>query len=243
MLLLRLTRAQAFHLLLISLALPTQYFLSKYTGNDNETSRLTSIDSIVDKLKHLQTIDPRLFMKNLMKVLQSFTLPRRTKRDEKVEESIPVEIFKFQNSAGHFTKSPVVRISRPKNVHFRVGQVVRNKAHGHTGVVIGWDETGRAPKAYQKLIEERRSKEEFTEKYDNIRQMMAQPCYLILIHQDGRISNDGDGPADSYELQDDLEAAPRSSELKNSKITDYFDFYDGLHYHMRPAMRILYPED
>jgi len=35
-------------------------------------------------------------------------------------------------------------------VKFRIGQVIRHKIHGYRAVIIGWDETARAPEQWLK---------------------------------------------------------------------------------------------
>merc|ERR1719436_2027717 len=59
-----------------------------------------------------------------------------------------VEVFKFRDKDGFFGQSPEPRDARPPHVQFRVGQVVKHKRWGYRGVIIGWDETARAPASW-----------------------------------------------------------------------------------------------
>ncbi len=45
----------------------------------------------------------------------------------------------------YFAQSAEVRDPKPPHVRLRVGQVVRHKLWGYHGVVIGWDQTAKAP--------------------------------------------------------------------------------------------------
>lgn len=49
-----------------------------------------------------------------------------------------------------FIGSPITRSPRSKHVKYYVGQVIRHKIDGYRAVIIGWDETARAPKQWLK---------------------------------------------------------------------------------------------
>jgi hemimethylated DNA binding protein len=44
----------------------------------------------------------------------------------------------------------MIRSPRVEYVKFRIGQVIRHKIHGYRAVIIGWDETARAPNRWLK---------------------------------------------------------------------------------------------
>ena len=51
--------------------------------------------------------------------------------------------FKMYVIIFDFLGSSEVRSPRPKEVMYRVGQVIRHKKWGYRGVIVGWDATAR----------------------------------------------------------------------------------------------------
>lgn len=90
------------------------------------------------------------------------------KHGKKVHNRLPLKYFIFVNNTvsllviriekNHIhistsfscLASPSVRSPRSDNVQFHVGQVIRHKTHGYRGVIVGWDETVRAPEQWLK---------------------------------------------------------------------------------------------
>ena len=60
--------------------------------------------------------------------------------DDEDGECPAEEVIKFVEKNGHFGMSTVPRNPRPKDIKFKVGQVIRHKLWNYRGVVIGWDE-------------------------------------------------------------------------------------------------------
>ena len=58
-------------------------------------------------------------------------------------ESPAYEVLRYRQERGLFTSSLSVRWKRPSHVQFRVGQVVKHRSEGYTGVIIGWDVKAR----------------------------------------------------------------------------------------------------
>lgn len=53
-----------------------------------------------------------------------------------------------------FIGSEVPRDPRPPHIKYHVGQVVRHKIHKYRAVIIGWDETAKAPEWWLKKVHE-----------------------------------------------------------------------------------------
>ena len=51
--------------------------------------------------------------------------------------------YYYKRKQTYISGSPEVRSPRPKEVLYRVGQVVRHKKWGYRGVIVGWDATAR----------------------------------------------------------------------------------------------------
>ena len=51
----------------------------------------------------------------------------------------------FKVNTGHFASSTQPRNERKPQVKYRVGQVLKHKKYGYRGVIVGWDETTKAP--------------------------------------------------------------------------------------------------
>ena len=66
---------------------------------------------------------------------------------KKKGESVAKEVLKYREevNTGHFASSTQPRIERKPQVKFRVGQVLKHKKFGYRGVIVGWDETTKAP--------------------------------------------------------------------------------------------------
>jgi len=43
--------------------------------------------------------------------------------------------------------SPEVRMPRPSDVKYRVGQVVRHRQFGYRGVIVGWDAVAKVSRS------------------------------------------------------------------------------------------------
>ena len=46
----------------------------------------------------------------------------------------------------------------------------------------------------------------------------------------------------TYVAEDNIEVITNTV-IKHPEVDDYFDFYDGAQYHMRPALKQVYPYD
>ena len=51
-----------------------------------------------------------------------------------------VDIYSF---TFYFSASPEPRISRPPELKYRIGQVIKHKKWGYRGVIVGWDKSAK----------------------------------------------------------------------------------------------------
>lgn len=59
--------------------------------------------------------------------------------DNPLGECPAVEVWNYRSPQGTFGMSPRPRLDHPKEVKWRIGQVVRHHDFGYKGVIIGWD--------------------------------------------------------------------------------------------------------
>lgn len=59
--------------------------------------------------------------------------------DNPLGECPAVEVWNYRSPQGTFGMSPKPRLDHPKEVKWRIGQVVRHHNFGYKGVIIGWD--------------------------------------------------------------------------------------------------------
>jgi len=230
----RMTGMQALQMTLVILALPVQYYIVKYSGNmynDRELLRIINGVKSLSDVKQWQI----WVCQNVVSQYSQF-VPGSQKLCNEVDmrkgyfetqpESIAVEVMQFKEPEGHFAFSPEPRDKRPPNVRFRVGQVIKHKVYGYTGVIVGWDTTTKAPKTW------------IQDMHGDKIEWQYQPNYLVLVDEGFR------GKAyQTYVVQENMELLLPTTEIKHPDIDEYFDFFDGSFYHMRGAMKELYPHD
>ncbi|CAB4064263.1 unnamed protein product [Lepeophtheirus salmonis] len=142
---------------------------------------------------------------------------------ESETECPALEVLSFRRSSYiYFGASTVIRSYRPKEVNFRVGQVVKSKFTSYQGVIIGWDETAVAPESW------------FIHAYPSDKpHWKYQPSYRILVDSSRAIT---------YEPQENLELI-QQIKISNSNVWDYFTHFDGSQYLPKPWLKYLYPKD
>jgi len=220
--------------LALVLCVPAQLFLSTYMGS-NESSRTYAISKVVGQLNELRESWFRIDSwkswctdKIKEQLEQNFGL--RFKKiygddDDPNGECPAREVFKFRDENGHFGQSPEPRDTRPPNVKYRVGQVIKHARFGYRGVIIGWDETARAPEAWIK------------EMHKNHKEWRKQPNYAILVD-----TRDRTIPQITYVPQENLHVI-RHTKILHPSVDDYFENYDGSQYLPRPWLRAVYRRD
>lgn len=216
----------------IVLSVPVQLFLVEYFGS-NEATRTFAISRLVNQIGEVKrnwlAMDSwrvwctRLLSRNLRHVL----LPWDTDLDNEDPngECPAIEVFRYRDKDGYFGQSPEPRETRPPQVKFRVGQVVKHNRLGYRGVIIGWDEVARAPEQWLKLMHK-----------ENIG-WRTQPNYALLVD-----TRDRPAPQITYVPQENISVVKHTKVLHPS-VEDYFEHFDGSQYLPRPWLRTLYRRD
>ncbi|MFH4976459.1 hypothetical protein AB6A40_003168 [Gnathostoma spinigerum] len=182
---------------MILLAVPLQFYLSPSSSSDIRYHFHRLMHSISDLLN---------------------SISGQSEGDEDVDP----ETLSEGKEDDYFGSSTKVRDPRPPHVIYHVGDVVRHKILGYRGVIIGWDETAKAPKSW---IEERhRGRKDWTEK----------PNYAVIIDTRDRLT-----PQFAYIVQENLELS--EGKIFHPLIKVYFEYYDGKRYVVRPWHHKIYP--
>lgn len=207
-------------------SVPLQLFLTNYMGS-NEASRTYAISKLVDQLSELReswfTLDE--WKSWCSKIVQRHLDGYTDLYQDPNGESPAIEVFRYRDQNGYFGQSPEPRDTRPPNVRFRVGQVVKHSRWGYKGVIIGWDETARAPDAWIK------------EMHRENRGWSRQPNYAILVD-----TRDRPAPQITYVPQENISVIKHTKVLHPS-VDDYFEQFDGSQYLPRPWLRAIYRRD
>jgi len=214
-----------FQLLLLVLALPAQYLVSKWmtpTSSDREYMTRRLINGIQNFIRDLTSID---FWKNvLIKVLKFTSVPSSTRIDDN-GECVAKEVFNYKDSSGYFASSVEARSPRPSKVAYRVGQVIRHKRWGYRGVIIGWDVKAKAPESWINV------------NHENNLEWRKMPNYSILVHVDDRSP-----PQTTYVPEANIEIIT-NTKVDHPEVDDYFESFDGVQYIPRPWLKEVYPHD
>lgn len=210
-------------LLLLVAAVPLQTLIVQWSGN-NAFQRLHAMRWLTEELGGLQQ---RLLRPvPWLAWARGFVRHARTALGEEEEEDAmgecaALEVLRLEEIDGHFATSVSVRSPRPPRVSFRVGQVIRHRHAGFTGVIIGWDARTRAPHDW--MQRSHRGKASLRE----------APHYRVLVS--GR-------DAVTYVPQDDI-AVLNGVQVTHEELGVYFRAFDGAQYVARPWLRELYPHD
>ncbi|KAK6171209.1 hypothetical protein SNE40_019447 [Patella caerulea] len=225
-------RQAVLQLSLLLLALPLQYFVSRYMAT-SETQRDFAFRSLLSNVVGFKNryFSWQSWQKWCLKVLDKINAksdqrPDYTGKHEPNGESPAYEVMKFKDPKGYFSSSPSPRSPRSLNVKFRVGQVIRHKIWGYRGVIIGWDTEAKAPDSWLKQMHPQ-GKEHWR----------TMPNYSILVDTRDRVE-----PQITYVPQENIEV------IMNTKIIhpftdEYFEGFDGAVYLCRPWLKAVYPHD
>ncbi|XP_034247453.1 uncharacterized protein LOC117649111 [Thrips palmi] len=145
-------------------------------------------------------------------------------------ESPAYEVLRFRQERGYFSSSLSVRWKRPSHIQFRVGQVVKHRSEGYTGVIIGWDLKARASETW--LVRE----------YGDLQALRSWPHYAVLVDERDPISTSTMSPEATYVVQQELELMP-NTEVQHAMLENYFAVYDGGQYIAQDWLKNLYPKD
>jgi len=210
------------------LCVPLQLLLTQYMGS-TESNRTYAISQLVSQWTHIREswlrVEPwRNWCKRLL-TLRMQDLFDPLGHMDPLGECPAVEVFKFRDKDGFFGQSPEPRDARPPHVNFRVGQVVKHKRWGYRGVIIGWDETARAPASW------------IEEMHKGSPDWRLQPNFAILVD-----TRDRPAPQITYVPQENLEVV-KHTKILHPSTDDYFENFDGSQYLPRPWLRTVYPRD
>jgi len=211
------------------LCVPAQLLISQYIGS-TESNRTYAISQLVGQWTHIQENWLRVeswksWCKRLLNLNMRDIMLDPLGLMDPLGECPAVEVFKFRDKDGYFGQSPEPRDARPPHVQFRVGQVVKHKRWGYRGVIIGWDETARAPASW------------LEEMHKGNPTWRGQPNYAVLVD-----TRDRPAPQITYVPQENLEVVKHTAILHPS-TEDYFENFDGSQYLPRPWLRTVYPRD
>lgn len=232
-------RLQFLQLVILMIAVPAQYMISEWYGCKSETERSKSVHLMLSSLNTFRKNYLSIYKwKNWLRTILSTTLAKYRKNVEgtvkkksstrhgqqQQGECVAKEVFYHNSPQGYFSTSVTVRSPRPKNVQYRVGQVIVHKIHGYRGVIIGWDETCKAPLTWIQAM------------HGSDQEIIKQPYYSVLVDtRDKRQQT-------TYVAQENI-IIRTNLKVFHPNVWDYFNLYDGAQYHMRPAMQELYPHD
>jgi len=211
------------------LCVPAQLLISQYLGS-TESNRTYAISQLVGQWTHIQENWLRVeswksWCKRLLNLNMRDIMLDPLGLMDPLGECPAVEVFKFRDKDGYFGQSPEPRDARPPHVQFRVGQVVKHKRWGYRGVIIGWDETARAPASW------------LEEMHKGNPTWRGQPNYAVLVD-----TRDRPAPQITYVPQENLQVVKHTAILHPS-TEDYFENFDGSQYLPRPWLRTVYPRD
>jgi len=235
--------------MLIFLAIPLQYLMSENYGVALNQRNMQSLQLVTGATHFAKTwLDPSKweqrfteFQDYIDKLAADLEDKQRKQKNSKKTfskdgESPAHEVISYlgQNQ-GYFAHSTRVR-ERKQLIRFRVGQVFQHKTLGYYGVIVGWDETCKAPAVWQQQM-----------LGANWKIKCQQPFYAVL-------TSSGDS---RYVMEENIILVSGNTKMTNSKllfefllernkkIGDFMDAYDsaGSRFMPRPAVDSLYPDD
>lgn len=145
--------------------------------------------------------------------------------DNPLGECPAVEVWHYRSPQGTFGMSPKPRLDHPKEVKWRIGQVVRHHDFGYKGVIVGWDYKAKAPLEW--ILRQHKQNLHWRD----------QPNYTLLVDTDGRKI-----PQIAYVPQENITPLI-NEEVKHPDLHQYFDEFDGAQYIPSPWLRAVYPSD
>jgi len=217
-------RREVLQLGLLILCVPAQYFISKYSDS-NENQRSISIKRLLSTIHDIRNSVSNWEFWGLFSSVPWFHW--RQDDSDPNAQSPAIEVMKYRNKEGYFAGSPVPRSPRSDKVKYRVGQVMRHRTLGYTGVIVGWDEIAKAPKAWLEYNHPA-----------NKPHWRRNPNYAVLV--DVRDRSD---PQLTYVAEENVEIIPKNSEVKHPLLKEYFSSFDGAQYIPKSWLRKIYPHD
>uniref|UniRef100_A0A914UVA4 Hemimethylated DNA-binding domain-containing protein n=1 Tax=Plectus sambesii TaxID=2011161 RepID=A0A914UVA4_9BILA len=211
------TRVQFIQLALLLLAVPVQYLLSRSSSENFRQYELKRVFTDIGELNSYLSLTGWLkWCRSLLEHL----------RKDQPDDSPPPEVLENQKvDNGFFGSSTEPRAPRPPHVKFRVGQVFKHKVHGYRAVIIGWDETAKAPKDWLDKM------------HTNRIDLRTLPNYSVIIDTRDRLT-----PQIAYVPEENIELV-ENVKIMHPLVEHYFEQWDGAQYLLRPWLRKVYPQD
>ncbi|XP_069743528.1 uncharacterized protein [Narcine bancroftii] len=220
----RFTGAAALQIGLLISALPAQYILTRWFGNDS-TQRIQASRRLINKWNQFRK--SYLTLQAWKDWLKELSLKERSfENEDPLGESPAFEVLLLKEKNGYFAGSLEHRSPRPPNVKYRVGQVFRHKHEGFLGVIVGWDENAKAPPDW------------LNERYPSgLQDLKYTPHYKVLIH-----TNDGTTSEMDY-IAEEVIVTLTGIQVHHPLMPSFFSSFDGEQYLMLSWLKKVYPHD
>ncbi|XP_033636099.1 uncharacterized protein LOC117297079 isoform X1 [Asterias rubens] len=226
-------RAVVFQFSLLLLVLPVQFIITQWNPVSN-TERTHNLQVLMLKLNSWRT--QFLSLKAWKQwcntaadyvtgTVQKYAYPTITEDESEGGESPAVEVLQYKDKSGHFAGSVEPRSPRSPKVKFRVGQVIRHKTWGYRGVIVGWDETAKAPEDWIGRM------------HGSHKHWRSLPNYSVLVD-----SRDRSDDQTTYVAEENIEII-KNTKVQHPQVEEYFEKFDGTRYLARPWLKKIYPHD
>lgn len=212
-------RAQLLSLAVLILSVPVQYLLTK---SSNENYRQYEIKRVLTGLSDIS--QHYLSLKGWIRWCGELWKHYMVGKSE--IQAPPEEVLKNQNKRGHFATSTEPRSPRSPAVKYRVGQVIKHKEWGYRGVIVGWDESAKAPDGWLNDMHPADKPE-----------WRKLPNYAVLVDTRDRLT-----PQMGYVVEENLEVLS-NQRIFHPLVEHYFENFDGAQYLPRPWLKSVYPHD
>jgi hemimethylated DNA binding protein len=211
------------------LCVPLQLLLTDFMGS-NEGTRTYAISKLVNQFSEIRDswlrVEPwQMWCSRILRMNFLDLVTSGMDDGDPMGECPAVEVFRYRDRDGYFGQSPDPRDTRPPNVKYRVGQVIKHFRWGYKGVIIGWDESARAPESWIQQM------------HGDHKEWRTQPNYAVLVD-----TRDRPVPQITYIPQENIEVVKHTKVLHPS-VEDYFENFDGSQYLPRPWLKAIYRRD
>ncbi len=162
--------------------------------------------------------------------------------DYEYEDEAEVEPMRFQLDLGDglflnesnewFAASKKPRRKRPKNLRYKVGQIVFHTFSSTHCAIVGWDKEMKAPDLWVQLA--------YGEDAFEDEELIEQPHYIMICDV---LEAENLEDEFQYSPQDEVESVAEVKKIVSSHIEHFFEAFDGRRYRMRPWLRKIYPRD
>ncbi|KAL7641896.1 UNVERIFIED_CONTAM: hypothetical protein RMT77_007770 [Armadillidium vulgare] len=206
---------------------PVQLWLSKLSTLTSEEKGMRVQEFFIRNRLRLQALTSPSFWIFQIKDFLKYMFDKAdlyNEANDPLGECPAVEVLKYRYPQGFFATSHIPRKPKPDEVKYRIGQVIRHKKSNYIGVIIGWDETCKAPDLWIKQM------------HGSNHNWRNQPNYSVLVDVRYRPN-----PQTTYVVQENIEIV--KEQVDHPEIDDYFDSFDGAQYLAQPWLKAIYPLD